>query len=222
METVELEANLRTTGGKGPSRRLRRDGKVPAIFYGPKRAATPITIEAKQFLQKVSALEGSHLIRFSSSADDVANKVALVKDAQYHPVTGAVLHADFYEVDMAAKLRVRVPLHFTGKAVGVALGGILQPVQRDVEVECLPADIPEFINIDVSALNIHDAVHISEVQAPAGVSVLYDADATLVTVLPPTVEEVKAAEAAAAEVAGEAAVAAEGAKAEGEKKGGAS
>jgi large subunit ribosomal protein L25 len=222
METVELEANLRTSGGKGSSRRLRRDGKVPAIFYGPKRTATPITIEAKPFLQKVSALEGSHLIRFNSSADDVANKVALVKEAQYHPVTGAVLHADFYEVDMATKLRLRVPLHFTGKAVGVALGGILQPVQRDVEVECLPADIPEFINIDVSALNIHDAVHISEVQAPAGVSVLYDADATLVTVLPPTVEEVKAAEAASAEVAGEAAVAAEGGKAEAEKKGGAS
>ena len=222
METLELEANLRTAGGKGGARRLRRSGKVPAIFYGPKRAATLIAIDAKQFSQKVAALEGSHLIRFNSPVDEVANKVALVKEAQYHPVTGAVLHADFYEVDMAAKLRVRVPLHFTGKAVGVALGGILQPVQRDVEVECLPADIPEFINVDVTALNIHDAVHISQLQAPAGVSVLYDVDATLVTVLPPTVEEVKAAEAAPAEVAGEAAPVAESAKPEAEKKGGAS
>ncbi len=222
METVELAADIRTTGGKGPARRLRRDGKVPAIFYGPKRTATLITINGKQFLQKVAALEGSHLIRFSSPADEVANKVALVKEAQYHPVTGAVLHADFYEVDMAAKLRLRVPLHFTGKAAGVALGGILQPVQRDVEVECLPADIPEFINVDVSGLNIHDAVHVSQLQAPAGVSVLYDADATLVTVLPPTVEEAKTAEAALGEVAGEAAPSAEGTKADAEKKGGAS
>jgi large subunit ribosomal protein L25 len=222
METVELEADLRTTGGKGPARRLRRDGKVPAIFYGPKRTATLIAIDAKQFLQKVSALEGSHLIRFNSPVDEVANKVALVKEAQYHPVTGAVLHADFYEVDMAANLRVRVPLHFTGKAVGVALGGILQPVQRDVEVECLPADIPEFINVDVSTLNIHDAVHVSQLQAPTGVSVLYDTDATLVTVLPPTVEEAKVAEAVPTEVAGEAAPAVEGAKPEAEKKGGAS
>jgi len=220
METVELEADVRTTDGKGPARRMRRDGKVPAIFYGPKRTPTLITIDAKQFLQRISALEGSHLIRFNSPASEVANKVALVKEAQYHPVTGAVLHADFYEVDMTAKLRLRVPLHFTGKAAGVALGGILQPVQRDVEVECLPADIPEFINVDVSALNIHDAVHISQLQPPAGVSVLYDSDATLVTVQPPTVEEVKTGEAAATEAAGEAAPAAEGAKAEGDKKGG--
>lgn len=221
MEQVELEADVRTSEGKGSARRMRRGGKVPAIFYGPRRPPTLITIDAKQFLQKVSALEGSHLIRFNSPAAEVANKVALVKEAQYHPVTGAVLHADFYEVDMAAKLRVHVPLHFTGKAAGVALGGILQPVQREVEVECLPASIPEFINVDVSALNIHDAVHISQLQAPAGVSVVYDTDATLVTVLPPTVEEVKTAEAAPAEGAAEAAPAAEGAKPEGEKKGGA-
>jgi large subunit ribosomal protein L25 len=222
METLELEADLRTSGGKGPARRLRRSGKVPAIFYGPKRATTLIAIDAKQFAQRIAALEGSHLIRFNSPVDEVANKVALVKEAQYHPVTGAVLHADFYEVDMAAKLRVRVPLHFTGKAVGVALGGILQPVQRDVEVECLPADIPEFINVDVSTLNIHDAVHVSQLQPPSGVTVLYDTDATLVTVLPPTVEEAKVAEAAPAEVAGEAAQVAEGGKPEAEKKGGAS
>ena len=91
----------------------------------------------------------------TSSAESVVGRssgqVALVKETQYHPVTGAVLHADFYEVDLTQKLRVRVPLHFIGKAAGVALGGILQPVQRDVEVECLPSDIPEFLNVDVTA-----------------------------------------------------------------------
>jgi large subunit ribosomal protein L25 len=102
----------------------------------------------------------------------------------------------------------------------VALGGILQPVQREVEVECLPGDIPEFISVDVSALNIHDTIHISGLQAPAGVRVCYDADATLVTVAPPTVEEVKVEEAAATEgAATEGAAAPEGAKAEPEKKG---
>ncbi len=206
MQTVELEAALRSGNGKGPARRLRRAGKVPAVFYGPKRPATTIVIDAKEFLQKVSALEGSHLIRFRSPTDDIADHVALVKEAQYHPVTGAVLHADFYEVDMTQRLRVRVPLHFSGKAAGVALGGILQPVQRDVEVECLPSDIPEFLDVDVTALDIHDAVHVSQLQAPQGVRVCYDTDATLVTVLPPTVEEVKVEEAAAV---------AEGAPAEG-------
>lgn len=221
METVELDAEPRSTVGKGPARRMRRDGKAPAVFYGPQRAATAIAINSKEFLQKVSALEGSHLIRFRSAADDIANKVALVKEAQYHPVTGAVLHADFYEVDMTQKLRVRVPLHFTGKATGVALGGILQPVQRDVEVECLPGDIPEFLNVDVTALNIHDAIHVSQVQAPVGVTICYDTDTTVVTVLPPTVEEVKVEEAAAEAVPAEGAPAAEAPKPETEKKGGA-
>ena len=222
METIELEAELRSGAGKGPARRLRQSGKAPAVFYGPKRPATAIAIDSKEFLQKVSALEGSHLIRFRSSAEDVSSKVALVKDAQYHPVTGAVLHADFYEVDMAAKLRVRVPLHFTGKAAGVALGGILQPVRREVEVECLPAAIPDFLDVDVSALAIHDAIHVSQLQVPGDVTVRYDNDFALVTVLPPTVEEVKVEEAAVPEAGAEAAPAAEAtAKAEPEKKGGA-
>jgi large subunit ribosomal protein L25 len=223
METVELEAEVRTKGGKGVARRLRRGGKVPAVFYGPKRETTMIAIDSKEFLQKVAALEGSHLIRFRSAAHAVADKVALVKEAQYHPVSGAVLHADFWEVDMAEKLRVRVPLHFVGKAAGVAFGGILQPVQRDVEVECLPGDIPEFLNVDVTGLNIHDAVHVSEVQAPPSVTVCYDTDTAVVTVLPPTIEEVKVEEAAPAVegAAAEAAPAAEGTKPEAEKKGGA-
>jgi large subunit ribosomal protein L25 len=223
METIELEVQLRSEGGKGAARQLRRTGKVPAIFYGPKRRSTPITFDAKAFLQNMSTVGSAHLIRLRSSAEEVANRVALVKETQYHPVTGEVLHADFYEVDMAEKLHLRVPLHFSGKAVGVALGGILQPVQREVEVECLPGDIPEFINVDVTALNIHDAIHISELQAPEGVSICYERDTTLVTVLPPTVEEVKVEEAAvAAEGApAEGAPAPEAAKAEPEKKGGA-
>jgi large subunit ribosomal protein L25 len=221
METVELEAELRSTAGKGPARQLRRSGKAPAVFYGPKRQTTQIAIDSAEFLHKIAALEGSHLIRFRSSAADVSNKVALVKEAQYHPVSGALLHADFYEVDMTAKLRVPVPLHFTGKAVGVANGGILQPVRREVEVECLPSDIPDFIGVDVSALGIHDALHVSQLEVPAGVSVPYDTDFTLVTVLPPTVEEVKVAEAAPVEAAVEGAAApAEPGKAEPEKKGG--
>ncbi|MFQ5667264.1 MAG: 50S ribosomal protein L25 [Candidatus Binatia bacterium] len=211
METVELGATQRSTRGKGPARRLRREGKIPAVFYGPKRQATMIAIDAREFLQKVSALEGSHLVRFQSSVPSLSDKVALVKEAQYHPSTGEPLHADFYEVDMQRTLRVRVPLHFSGKAAGVTLGGILQPVQREVEVECLPGDIPEFIDVDVSSLNIHDAIHTSELQVPRDVTVCYDTDVTLVTVLPPTVEEVKVEE-AAAPVEG---VAAEGAPAAG-------
>ena len=221
METVEIAAELRLKCGKGAARQLRHQGKVPAVFYGPKRRATMISIDAKEFSQKIAVLEGSHLIQLRSGAGDVADRISLIKEAQYHPVSGAILHADFYEVDMARKLRVRVPLHFAGKAAGVALCGILQPIQRDAEVECLPADIPEFLSVDVSGLDIHDAIHVSELQAPEGVTVCYDIDAAVVTVLPPTVEEVKVEEAAAEVAPVEGAPAVEAAKPEPEKKGGA-
>lgn len=216
METVELNATIREDSGKGVARKLRRDGKVPAVFYGPKRATTLLTIDAHEFAQKISTIEGAHLIRFDSEAEQIRNCVALVKDTQFHPVTGRVLHTDFYEVDLTRTLRVRTPLHFEGKAAGVALGGILQPIARDIEVECLPTDIPEFISVDVSALGIHDTVHISQVVMPQGVEAIFDQDFAVVTVLAPSVEEVRTeatAEATAEQAAPEAA------KQEPEKKG---
>ena len=101
-------------------------------------------------------LEGSHLVRLKSSATTLAEKVALVKEMQYHPISGDVIHADLYEVDLTARIQVNVPLHFIGKAVGVMRGGILQPIVREIEVECLPLDIPQFFDVDVSALDIGD------------------------------------------------------------------
>ena len=220
METVQIQAEPRAMGGKGRARQLRRQGKLPAVFYGPKRRPIMIAIDEKEFSQKIATLEGSHLIELRCEATDLSGGICLVKEAQRHPVTGAILHADFYEVDMAKKLRVRVPLHFVGKATGVALGGILQPIQRDVEVECLPADIPEFLPVDVSGLDIHDAIHVSGLRVPAGVTVCYETDTAVVTVLPPTVEEVKVEEAAAPEAAvAEGAPAPEAVKPEPEKKG---
>jgi len=201
METVELNAELRSKGGKSAARQLRRAGRVPGVFYGPRSASSMIEVDAKEFAQKVSAVEGSHLIRLRSANAELADRVVLIKYAQYHPVTGAALHADFYEVDLTQKLRVRVPLHFTGKAIGVALGGILQPIQRDVEVECLPTDIPEFLEVDVTPLNIHDTIHVSQLAVRPGVRVCFDTDAAVVAVLPPTVEEVRPAEAAGLEAA---------------------
>lgn len=214
MQAVELNAEVRDGRGKELARRLRNTGKIPAVFYGPKRASTAIEIDAKEFRTKVASLEGSHLIRLRSSAADLQDKMALVKETQHHPVSGDVMHTDLYEVDMTAKLIVPVPLHFVGKAEGVVLGGILQPVRREIEVECLPTDIPEFIEVDVTPLNIHDAVHATEINLPAGVTAVYETDFAVVTVLPPTVE---AAPAPAEEEVEAEAVVGEEEKTEGEK-----
>lgn len=203
MQAVELHAERRTGSGKGVARDLRRTGKFPAVFYGPKRETITLEIDSREFRLKIGSLEGSHLIRLASATAEVNEKMALVKETQHHPVSGAVLHVDLYEVDMSAKLRVPVPMHFVGKAEGVVLGGILQPIRREIEVECLPTDIPEYIEVDVTALNIHDAVHVSEVVLPEGVTAEYETDFAVVTVLPPTVEAapVTEAEAEAAEPA---------------------
>jgi large subunit ribosomal protein L25 len=189
VETVEIQIEPRETGTKGKAKRLRREGKLPGVFYGPKAQTVPLEVDRKDFLTRVADLEGSHLIRIKSGSPLLADKVALVKEMQFHPVTGEVVHADFYEVDLSAKIRVKVPLHFVGKAAGVVRGGILQPIVREVEVECLPMDIPEFFNVEVSELDIGDSLHVTELTMPEGVTAASESDLTLVTVVPPSIEE---------------------------------
>ena len=191
MEEITLSVEARGDRGKGAARRLRRAGKVPGVFYGPKSTATPIAVDRKNFAAHVANLEGSHLIRFESPATDLQQRVALVREIQHHPVTGGILHVDFYEVDLTRRLRVTVPLHFVGKAKGLADGGILQPILREMEVECLPSDIPQYIEVDVTTLAIHDAVHLADVPMPTNVTAVFETNEAVVTVLPPTVEEVK-------------------------------
>ena len=189
METLEIQVDARDKQRKRDAKRLLRAGKIPGVLYGPKTVAVALALDQREFSSRVAGLEGSHLVRLKSASASLAEKVALVKDMQYHPISGNVIHADLYEVDLTAKITVHVPLHFVGKAAGVVRGGILQPIVREIEVECLPLDIPEFFNVDVSALDIGDSVHIEELTMPEGVTAVSDADQALVTVVPPTVEE---------------------------------
>src|SRR5439155_8882987 len=202
MEAVEVHVDRRTQGGKGAARKLRRAGMIPAVFYGPKRTTVAIGVQAEEFDEKLKHLEGSHLIRLvhgGGSDGELHDKMVLLREVQRHPISGEVLHADFYEVDLAERLTVSVPLHFVGKPAGVVEGGILQPILREIQVECLPTEIPEFIEVDVSHLTIHQAVHLSELRLPERVTAMGEPTQPLVSVLPPTVEEAKpAAEAAEA------------------------
>lgn len=215
METIDLSVELRDKSTKGAVRSLRRGGRVPAVLYGVKRTPTLVAIDGKEFETKVGSIEGTHLIRLSSSTGDLGGRLVLVKEIQRHPVQRSLLHADLYEVDVNSKLKLRVPLHFVGRAAGVELGGILQPIKREIEVECLPTEIPDYLEVDVTALGIHDALHISDLKAPAGVELVIDTDEAVVTVLPPVVEEVKVAAEGAGAVEG--AAPAEGGKAEAAK-----
>ena len=189
METLEIQADTRDPGSKQTARRLRRSGKIPGVLYGPKTQTIALELNKKEFSSRVAGLEGSHLVRLKSDSASLVDKVALVKEMQFHPITGEVVHADLYEVDLTARIRVQVPLHFVGKAVGVVRGGILQPIVREIEVECLPLDIPDFFNVEVSELDIGDSAHIEDLTMPEGIKAIYESNLALVAVVPPTVEE---------------------------------
>ena len=197
METLEIRVDARDKKHKRDAKRLLRDGKIPGVLYGPKTQAVLLALDKREFSSRVADLEGSHLVRLKSESSVLAGKVALVKEMQYHPITGDVIHTDLYEVDLTAKITVNVPLHFIGKAEGVVRGGILQPIVREIEVECLPLDIPAFFEVDVSRLDIGDSVHVEELTIPEGVTAVFESNFPLVAVVPPTVEEAPAAAAVA-------------------------
>src|SRR5260370_2160444 len=152
-------------------------------------------------------------MRLKSSSPELNDRHVIVKEIQRAPVSGAFVHADFYEVDLTQPIRVEVPLRFVGKAPGVAEGGILQPLVREVEVECLPLEIPDAVEVDARGLNIHDVIHVSAVTFPGNLKPIFDTDYPVVTVLPPTVAEAPVAAAAAEAAPVEGAEGAEGAAA---------
>ena len=209
METITIDVEPRDGTGKGPARRARAAGRLPAVFYGRRSDGQNLTVDARDFGRRIANLEGTHLIELRSAAAALDKKTVLLREVQHHPVSGLPVHVDFYEVALDEAIEVRVALHFEGKAAGVALGGILQPVLREIPVRCLPTAIPEFIPVDVSALAIHDAIHVADLQLPEGVEVVVDGGETVVSVVPPTAEaKPEGAEGAA----GEGAVAAAGAE----------
>jgi large subunit ribosomal protein L25 len=213
METGELNCETRPVRPKGVVHALRRQGRVPAILYGRGTSTTTLSVDGAELRARMSAASHSRLIRLKSPAPELDGRHVIFKDVQRAPVSGNILHADLYEVDLNRPIRVEVPLRFTGKAAGVAEGGILQPLVRAVEVEVLPLEIPETIELDVSALGIHDVIHVSTISFAANVKPIYDQDYAVVSVLPPTVAEAPVAAVAAEGVVAEGAVPAEGAAA---------
>lgn len=204
METVEMGCEKREVRPKGLINRIRREGRVPAIIYGNHGTATAIAVPVLELKGGVSTAARQRLIRLKSAASELDGKHVILKEVQRTPVKGEILHVDFLEVDLAKPIRVSIALRFVGRAAGIAEGGILQPLEREIEVECLPLEIPEAIEVDVTELGIHEVMHVSALKFAGNIKPIFDSDYPVVTVLPPTVAEV-AAPAAAAEAGAEAA-----------------
>ena len=190
MEQINLEAQVRKTTGNGPARVLRREGRIPAVLYGPKTEPIMLSIDFKEFEQILKkSTVGSVLLKLQIKNGQTGSRSAMVKELQTHPVTGQFLHVDFYEVDLAKKINAMIPVTVTGKSQGVEDGGILQIVRRELEVFCLPTAIPEAIEVDISGLEIGGSIHVNEIVLPGDVELPEDIDFTVITVLAPKVEE---------------------------------
>ena len=231
--SFELDAEFRETQGKGASRRLRHDGKVPAILYGGHSEARALTLSH----QKVSIMLENE--RFYSTILNLRvgdqTQAAILKDVQRHPFKNEIVHIDFQRVEENEKIRISIPLHFKGAAVSPGVksqGGLVSHMRNDVEVSCLPKDLPEFIEVDISGLSLNESIHLSQLKIPDGVHLvdLAKEDAAVVAIHSPRAEEpeptaaaagapaAEGAAAAAAPAAGAAAPAAAGAAGDAAKK----
>ena len=182
-----LEAVRRDSFGKNESNRLRQAGRIPAVVYGEARETQSIAVDPKALLKILRSQSGVNTL-ISLKLDGAPDAKVLVREYQVHPVERALLHADFYYVAMDKVLRVTVPVHLTGEARGVKVdGGVVDFVHRDIVLECLPADSPEHLVVDIADLGLHDGIRVRDL--PTGKwKVVSDADMLIVHVVPPKVE----------------------------------
>lgn len=171
----EFNAESRSEAGTGPARTLRRVGRIPGVLYGAHQDAEMISLEQREMTKNLEA-ESVYSQVLTLNVDGKAQKVIL-KDLQRHPSTSTILHVDFQRVSQKEKLRVHVPIHFIGESisVGVKKGGVVTHNVVELDVSCLPDDIPEFIEIDLTEVDLGGSVHLSEVTAPSGVEIYLQA-----------------------------------------------
>ncbi|HVO37610.1 MAG TPA: 50S ribosomal protein L25 [Spirochaetia bacterium] len=212
MEAKKLNVQPREGGGKAAAGRLRREGKIPAVIYGH-TSPTAITVDAREFRNAFKRITENTIVELHMPGG--VHEV-LVKDYQKDNLTGRVLHVDFYEFEKGKALRTRVPVRLTGNPIGVKEGGILETQLRELDVECLPKDLPEEIILDISELALDRALHIKDLTLPPGIRVLQAVDQVVCLVAHRKAEEEVAPAAVEGEVPaeGEAAEAAEGEKTE--------
>ena len=198
-EQLTLSAGTRERAGKGASRALRRDGRVPAVVYGNNETPLSIHIEEKVL---VKALSGGHFLNSVVMIEAGEGPVrTLPKDVQFHPVTDRPLHVDFLRISEHAKVTVAVPIRFVDEELskGIKRGGVLNAVRHEIELVCDAAEMPEEVRISLAGLDIGDSLHISAVTLPPGTeSAITDRDFTVATIVAPSGVKAEAAEAAAA------------------------
>lgn len=194
MEELFLDAEQRQGTGRAAAKDLRDAGFVPAVVYSDGKNSMPIKLSHRQLVQLVHQHRiESAVINLKIKEDKKAKRPCLIKEIQYHPVLGEIVHVDFNEISLTKEIKVNVPVAVKGDAIGVKQeGGSLEHILWELEIECLPTAIPKDIEIDVTALKMGDAIHVKDLVAPAGVRILNDPSSIVLTVAAPMKEEVVA------------------------------
>jgi len=187
---VKLKAEARPDVGRSAVRKLRARGFIPAVIYGGNDKPQPLQVSARDINAMMSQASGENVLVELEIGDDGQSRTALVQEVQHSPVGGEIRHVDFQAISMDQMIEAEVPLEPVGTAVGVkTFGGLLDQSLRTLTIECLPADLPDRITVDVSQLNIGDSIHVREIQLAQGVTPKVQLDLTAFSVLAPMVEE---------------------------------
>jgi len=181
MAQVELNVEIREKSGKGVARKLRAAGRVPAVVYGKTLDSTAIIIDPTELENAISGETGLNTLITLKGAAELDGKVVILKNADVHPIRRHMISADFHAINLKEKSVFLVPINLVGTAVGQKEGGSLQLVRNELEVLCLPTQVPQSIDIDVTALEIGDTIHIEEVVAPEEVELVHDVNFTVLT-----------------------------------------
>ncbi len=199
MEEINLTVQARKETGRSKAKSLRLGGFIPGIVYGEGKKSQPIHVDRKTFLRLLKSQKGENVvINLSVASEDKKSKEipVIIKELQHNPVTDELIHIDFNQISLTKEIKVKVPIVAKGEPIGVKQdGGSLAHLLWDLEIECLPTQIPANIEVEVSNLKIGDAVHIKDLSLPKGIKVLHDPDLVVLSVAPP-VKEVVAEEAA--------------------------
>ena len=203
MKSVPLTAYSRSLNGRGGAKKLRSNGRVPAVIYGRQGPAQNLEINGKELDDLIHhGASENLLVDLALTGDPRPKRLALVQEVQHHPLSGHVLHLDLHEVSETEKVTIMVPVEPTGEAVGVKTGGgVLEHVLFKIKVRALPKDLPEVLHVEVSHLEIGKAVHLGDIKPPAGVEILGDKNVSVLAVAAPITEEQEAAAAEAAAAA---------------------
>jgi large subunit ribosomal protein L25 len=195
MKSVALNAFPRALARRGGAKKLRDSGRIPAVIYGKQQKPQSLEVNSKDIENLIHHSVSENLLVDLAVKDDARPKrLALVQEVQHHPLSGKMLHVDFHEVAENEKVTIMVPVETSGEAVGVKTGGgVLEHVLFKIKVRALPKDLPEVITVDVTNLNIGDAIHIGDIKAPEGVEVLGDKHISVLAVAAPVTEAQEAA-----------------------------